>query len=167
MGAHLAPEISRAGALSFTLRAAQKVSLGLPGTFSFFEDPANLPSITPPWLQFRTITGCGGACEGAEYDYTIRWFGVPLPWRTRITEYTRGVSFTDCQIRGPYRSWVHRHTFREFGDGTLMEDRVDFTLPWPAMVFAPVIRRQLADIFRFRARRIGEWAAGNPARAEA
>jgi ligand-binding SRPBCC domain-containing protein len=135
--------------------------LGPAEAFSFFQDPKNLAAITPPWLDFRIIGECGGrVCRGAEYDYTIRWFGLTIPWRTRIVDYTPGVSFTDSQVRGPYRSWVHRHTFEEKPKGTRMEDRVDFTLPLAALPLSSVIRGQLGEIFSYRERRITDWVEG-------
>ncbi len=153
--------INRCGLKDYTLQASQLVALGPAEAFSFFEDPRNLATITPPWLDFRIIGDCDGrVCRGAEYDYTIRLFGLTIPWRTRISEYTPGVSFVDSQIRGPYRSWVHRHTFVEKPEGTLMEDRVDFTLPLAALPLSSVICGKLEEIFSYRARRIAAWVEG-------
>lgn len=155
------PGITRRGLRDYTLRASQHIALDPAEAFSFFEDPGNLAAITPPWLGFRIVGECGGrVCRGAEYDYTIRWCGLTIPWRTRITEYTSGESFTDSQIRGPYSSWVHRHTFEAKPEGTLMADRVDFTLPLAALPLSPVVRRQVEEIFSYRARRISEWVEG-------
>ena len=161
---HLA--LTRGGLKKYTLRATQLIGLKPAGAFSFFEDPKNLAAITPPWLNFRIIGDCGGStCRGAEFDYTLRWFGLTIPWRTRITEYSAGRSFTDAQIRGPYRSWVHRHTFRAMPEGTLMEDRVDFVLPLAALPLSPLVCRQLEDIFSYRAHRVSEWAEAGTGRS--
>lgn len=160
--------INRCGLKDYTLKAGQLVALGTAEAFSFFEDPRNLAAITPPWLDFRIIGDCDGrVCRGAEYDYTIRWCGLTIPWRTRITEYKPGVSFTDSQVRGPYRSWVHHHTFEEHLEGTLMKDRVDFSLPLAALPLTPVILRQLEEIFSFRARRISMWVERRTRRVSA
>lgn len=67
--------------------------------------------------------------EGAEFDYTIRWFGIPLPWKSRITAYRPPEQFTDIQLNGPYRSWSHLHAFEDVEGGTLMRDRVTYQLP--------------------------------------
>jgi ligand-binding SRPBCC domain-containing protein len=158
--------ITRRGLGCYTLRASQLVAPGPAEAFSFFENPGNLSAITPSWLGFRVVGDCGGRIfRGAEYDYTIRWFGLTIPWRTRITEYTPGISFTDSQIRGPYRTWVHRHTFEEKPEGTLMEDRVDLAIPLAALPLSSVIRRQLGEIFSFRARRITGWVEGTARQA--
>jgi hypothetical protein len=101
--------------------------------------------------------------EGAEFDYTIRWFGIPMPWKSRIIGYQPPGRFTDIQLAGPYRSWSHLHTFEEVSGRTLMLDTVTYQLPLGPLgnlVHALTVRRQLEDIFRYRAARIEEWACG-------
>jgi ligand-binding SRPBCC domain-containing protein len=145
----------------FLLRASHRLPLKLGEVFTFFEDPRNLSAMTPPWLAFRMKGECGkkDVCLGAEFDYTIRWLGLTIPWRSRITEYRRGKSFTDEQVRGPYRSWVHRHLFLPSGEGTLMVDEVDYSLYLAALPVRRLIEGQLRRIFLFRQAFISEWAA--------
>ena len=127
--------------------------------FTFFEDPRNLFGITPPWLDFRMKDPTrADVFENAEFDYTIRWFGLRMRWRSRIKDYVPPEQFTDIQIIGPYRSWTHRHRLSAFAQGTLMEDEVLYGLPFYALLFAPLIRSQLRDIFLYRAFKIEEWA---------
>ena len=130
--------------------------------FSFFEDPRNLFTITPPWMDFRMLdpdrskTG-----EGAEFDYTIRWLGIRIHWKSRLVNYHPPKEFTDIQLSGPYLRWEHRHSFENRDKGTLMRDEVDYVLPAVAVPLHPLlIRRQLGNIFRYRAMRIEEWARG-------
>lgn len=150
----------------FRLETSQVLPLSPEQSFAFFEDPRNLSEITPDWLDFR-MTGRGpmsSVYEGAEFDYTIRWLGVPIPWRGRIADYHRPERFTDIQVRGPYRSWVHLHVFRPVPEGTLMKDTVTYEVPYGQagrLVHRLLIRRQLEDIFRYRAIRISEWASGD------
>jgi hypothetical protein len=128
--------------------------------FTFFEDPGNLSAITPPWLRFRMVDLCRvSVWQGAEFDYTIRWFLLSFPWRSRILRYRPPLEFIDYQLRGPYALWVHRHEFREDGGKTVMTDQVDLVLSSLSMLFWPLIRRQLAAIFRYRGSRIREWCA--------
>lgn len=156
----------RTGCRTHQLTAVQLLPLPRKKAFTFFEDPGNLFEITPDWLRFVMKDREGGSevFEGAEFDYTIRWFGVIIiPWRGRIVDYHPPERFTDIQIRGPYRLWTHLHTFEDAPRGTLMRDTVTYRLPFGALgsaVHLLAVRRQLEDIFRYRAARIDEWARG-------
>jgi len=147
------------------LTATQVLPLPAAQAFSFFEDPRNLFDITPDWLRFvmKDRNGKAEVFEGAEFDYTIRWFGISMRWKSRIEGYRPPEQFTDIQLAGPYRSWSHLHTFEESEGGTLMRDTVTYQLPLGpigTVVHALAVRRQLENIFSYRAKRIDEWARG-------
>ena len=136
------------------------VSADLARTWDFFGRTDNLPLITPPWLGF-TVRSAGPATIVPEMllDYTIRWLGMPVRWRTKILDVDPPRQFTDLQVKGPYALWLHRHHFAETPDGVECTDRVIYRLPVPLVgrvVHAAIVRRQLLDIFRFRRKVIGE-----------
>jgi ligand-binding SRPBCC domain-containing protein len=131
--------------------------------FSVFENPYNLAQITPPWLNFRILTEGLEMKRGAEIDYEFRWIGVPLRWRTVITEYEPPVGFVDKALKSPYSLWHHRHTFRETPQGTLVGDRVDYSLPFGhlgRMAHAAIVNKQLRAIFDYRQKAIIEMLGG-------
>ena len=122
-------------------------------TFSVFENPYNLAKITPPWLGFRIITQDLEMRRGAEIDYTLRWMGLPLRWKTEITAYDPPRFFVDEAKRSPYTFWRHQHTFRETDDGTVVADRVEYGLPLGVLgrlAHRAVVANQLRQIFAFR-----------------
>lgn len=127
--------------------------------FPFFADAGNLERITPPWLNFRILTPTPvDVREGTLIDYRIRIRGVPVRWRTRIAAWEPPFRFVDEQIRGPYRQWLHEHTFEEDGDGTICRDRVRYAVPGgPGIehaVHALLVRRDVAKIFAYRRERM-------------
>jgi ligand-binding SRPBCC domain-containing protein len=128
--------------------------------FSIFENPHNLAKITPPWLNFRVVTPEPVLMrKGAGIEYVIRWLGLPIRWKTLITDYDPPDGFVDEQARGPYRLWRHRHTLAETAEGTTVTDCVTYRLPFGVlgdMAHAIVVKRQLLEIFRFRQRAVAE-----------
>jgi len=129
--------------------------------FSFFSDPANLSRITPPWLRFR-IHGetPREMAPGVRIEYRIRWLFFRLSWVTRITRFEPPRVFEDLQEKGPYRKWVHTHTFEPGpAGGVTMRDRVEYALPFGVLgriMHAIAVRRQLEGIFEYRRRAIEE-----------
>jgi len=119
--------------------------------FLFFSDAANLDAVTPPWLHFNILTPLPIAMrEGALIDYRLRVRGIPLRWRTRINVWQPPQRFVDEQIRGPYRQWIHEHTFEARGGGTLARDRVRYAVPLDLVLHLLFVRPDLERIFRFR-----------------
>ena len=119
--------------------------------FPFFADARNLETITPPWLKFEVITP--GPIEmqaGALIDYRLKVHGFPLRWRTEITAWEPLRRFVDEQRRGPYRRWVHTHTFEPKDGGTLCRDRVEYAVPGGTLINWLFVRRDVATIFRYR-----------------
>ena len=120
--------------------------------FPFFADAANLQALTPPWLHFEIITPQPIVMrEGMLIDYRLRVHGLPLRWRTRINAWEPPRRFVDEQLRGPYRQWIHEHTFEARDGGTLCRDRVSYAVPFDFLTHRWLVRPDVERIFQFRA----------------
>jgi ligand-binding SRPBCC domain-containing protein len=156
---------SKPDRVTYLLTTSQVLPVPLRKAFSFFEKPENLSEITPDWLDF-SFDNKGiqsRTYQGAEFHYTIRWFALRIQWHTRITEYRLHEVFTDEQVKGPYVRWKHVHAFSQLPEGTLMQDAVSYRIPFGILgriTHHLVIKKQLQDIFSYRALRIAEWADG-------
>jgi hypothetical protein len=147
----------------YTLRCRMLSPASLADTFAVFENPCNLARITPPWLNFRIRSRDVRMRAGERIDYDIRWLGLTLGWRTRITAYEPPFCFVDEQERGPYRLWRHCHTFTLSGRGTEVADQVDYALPLGALGRAAhglLVGRQLRGIFHYRQQALRELLGG-------
>ena len=140
---------------TYLLSRKQTIARPLAEVSAFFERPENLARITPPWLGFRLHSASPVAMRaGATIDYSIRVMKVWVRWRTLIESYEPPRSFTDSQLRGPYKLWRHSHFFREAPGGTEIEDRVEYAVGWGplgAAAHAIYVRRSLEEIFDYRA----------------
>lgn len=161
--------------------ARQWVPFPVELVFAFFADPSNLLHMLPahlkariedmrvlppperpmakdPALRFRSLA----AGVGTEILLSFRLL-PPLPfrerWVARIAEFEWYSHFADEQVRGPLRSFHHRHGIaaeaRDGEEGTLVVDAIEFELPW-GDIGAGLVRRQLEKSFAFRHRRLPE-----------
>lgn len=136
------------------LQRAQQIDAPLETVFAFHADAGNLEAITPAFLRFRILTPMPIEMRrGARIEYALSLFGVPVRWRTRITEWEPGVRFVDEQESGPYARWRHVHEFEARGGSTLVRDTVEYALPLGpvgALAHVLLVERTLARIFDFR-----------------
>ncbi len=120
--------------------------------FPFFADAGNLDALTPPWLNFHIVTPLPITMRaGTLIDYRLRVRGVPVRWRTHIKSWEPPYRFVDEQIRGPYRLWVHEHTFTARDGGTLTRDVVRYAAPFDFLVHRWLVRPDVESIFAYRA----------------
>ncbi|MCA9175629.1 MAG: SRPBCC family protein [Planctomycetales bacterium] len=122
--------------------------------FPFFADAGNLQQLTPRYLRFKILTPLPIEMHrGAVIDYRLRLHGLPIAWRTEITEWDPPYRFVDSQRKGPYRWWVHEHQFLvDESGGTRVVDCVRYDLPLGRLLHPLFVKRDLRNIFRFRAK---------------
>ena len=137
----------------FQLEREQWIDRPLDEVFAFFSDPSNLEELTPPWMRFRiTDYPESDLSSGSKIHYKLRVRGIPLRWTSLISRWEPPFAFVDEQVRGPYSSWVHTHTFAEKDGGTLVCDHVEYSVLGGRLVNSLLVRRDLERIFDFRAR---------------
>lgn len=131
-----------------------EIALPRDEVFSFFASAENLQRITPPNLGFQIITPTPIEMKaGALIDYRISLHGIPMTWRTEITKWDPPFGFVDTQLSGPYKQWVHRHTFSETDAGSmLIEDEVRYRLPLEPLgdIARFFVEREIKNIFDYR-----------------
>ena len=104
---------------TFTFSSSLVLPRGLDELFPFFAEARNLETLTPSWLSFKVLTpGPVEMRPGTLIDYRLAWHGLPLRWRTIIDVWEPPHRFVDRMLKGPYRLWVHEHTFTAVDGGT-------------------------------------------------
>lgn len=83
-----------------------------------------LKQLTPPPLivRFKHVEPLG---EGSRAEFTM-WLGpIPIRWTAIHSDVDPIKGFTDTQLEGPFKSWVHRHGFKQVSpDTTVIVDVV-------------------------------------------
>lgn len=143
------------GVKTYELQTEVRIPGTLDRVFAFFADAGNLELLTPPWLSFRILTPRPIAMSvGVLIDYRIGVRGIPMRWRSEITAWEPPFRFVDEQRRGPYRLWVHEHSFRQDGTVVVVRDHVRYAVPGgpglERLVHAALVRPDLHRIFRYR-----------------
>ena len=127
--------------------------------FKYFCDAKNLETITPPHLNFHIEKiSTPEIQKGTLIDYSLRLYGIPLQWRTLISEWNPPHQFADQQLKGPYSLWDHTHQFESLGQGTLMTDIVRYKVPlkfFGRLAAGAWVTRDVRKIFQYRREVIG------------
>ena len=121
-------------------------------TFAFFSDARSLDLLTPSWVGFKILTPTPIEMRaGTLIEYQIRIHGIPVRWRTEITEWDELHRFVDLQLKGPYQWWHHEHRFESCKDGTRMIDKVEYRAPLHWISHPLMVARDVRRIFDYRA----------------
>lgn len=137
-------------------KAVQWLPVDIRKAWDFFSSAKNLARITPPDMKFRITTTLGDheIYEGMLIEYTVSpLFGIPVYWKTEITEVDPPFLFKDNQLKGPFSLWEHTHSFTEQNNGTLMEDHVSYKLPFGLLgeiAHRLIVRNRIEGIFDYR-----------------
>ena len=136
--------------------------------FEFFADAGNLEAITPPWVNFHIVTERPiNMKAGALIDYRLKLHHIPIRWRTEISAWEPPFRFVDRQLRGPYRTWEHLHTFEEVEGGTAVADEVTYCVPGGKLINRFFVEPDLRKIFTYRQQQLHKMLCGEPEQASA
>ena len=139
----------------------QYLPISLEEAWAFFSNPNNLNLITPDKMHFRTIGEVPDVMhEGLLIRYKIKpMMQIPMTWVTEIGTVHHQVSFTDRQMKGPYKTWVHEHHFAQEGTGVMMTDKLayDIGLGLIGRIAGRFwVDKKVAEIFDFRKKKLEE-----------
>jgi len=114
-----------------------EVNAPLSAVADFHAQSASMGAITPPPVVVRVHHAPSHLDEGDEMDFTM-WLGpLPVRWLARIEDVSP-TGFIDRQLRGPFRQWLHRHTFVPVDAATTaVVDEIELELrshPWWKLV---------------------------------
>ena len=142
--------------MRYQLYREQQLSCDIKTAWEFFSSPFNLAKITPQDMGFVVLSDLDNSpiFEGMEIDYTVSpLFGIPVKWKTRITQVDFQKNFTDVQEKGPYKYWNHYHEFIANEKGVLIKDSVDYELPFGFLgriAHELFVKEKLYHVFEYR-----------------
>lgn len=156
----LQEELAQLQPLDSCLFKDQFVSLKPEEVFPFFSRAENLEILTPPWLNFKiTSKSTEEISKGSLIKYKLKIHGIPVSWKTLISEWKENELFVDEQLKGPYSKWHHVHAFEPVPGGCLLRDEITYRVP--GLIFGKLflskwISSDINTIFTYRQKRIEE-----------
>jgi uncharacterized protein len=97
-----------------------------------------------------------GIRDGDRGSLRVRMGPLRLRWEFEHRNYVEGRQFQDVQTRGPFKRWIHTHTFAPDGaNACRLEDRIEYELPFGFLgrwFAAGMVRRKLERLFEYRHR---------------
>ncbi len=135
--------------------------ISLNEAWDFLTNPKNLIEITPPEMGFQILSGAEKALfAGQIIQYQVTpLLGIKTKWVSEITQVVDKQYFVDVQLYGPYAMWHHKHFVTEIEGGVLIEDNIDYKIPFGffgEMLHPWLILPQLGQIFDYRKKKLIE-----------
>ena len=116
--------------------------------------PTAFMDLQPPASSIRLLSEAQPLHEGQIVRFRMFAGPIPIIWESQITEVQPGMSFTDTQLKGPFRHWQHVHGFHDAGNGEcLMDDSIEYSLPFDGVagnIMAKIVANRLNGMFQFR-----------------
>ena len=129
--------------------------------FAFHELPDVMLRLLPPWESSRVIAPAPNLQIGSRAVIDTKLFGLfTVRWEALHTAYERPRMFEDVQVKGPFKSWRHRHIIEPCEEGARLRDEIEYEPPlgllgkWGAPL---LIVPRLQKLFDYRHRVTREW----------
>ncbi|HEV7574345.1 MAG TPA: SRPBCC family protein [Thermoanaerobaculia bacterium] len=123
--------------------------------FAFHELPDAFVRLLPADEKIRVIQTAPNLNVGSRTIVDIRIAFFYIRFESLHTAYDPPHSFEDQQVRGPFRSWRHRHLVEPHPDGALLIDDIEYTPPFGLLgrlADGIAIKPRLRKVFAFRHR---------------
>jgi ligand-binding SRPBCC domain-containing protein len=121
--------------------------------FDFLIRPTNALLTSPPDLTVQLLDAPDVLQLGSQVEFEVAGFGPVQRMLHEITAFDGPSHFTETQLKGPLKSFVHEHLVEQDGDGVIVIDRIAFEPPGGLagfIVTEALIQKTLAGGFEHR-----------------
>lgn len=121
--------------------------------WEFHERDDILKILTPPWQPVKIIRREGGLDVGAMTEFCLLLGFIKVRWLARHIECERYKFFTDEQIEGPMKSWIHCHKFHAKNQQMELIDEIKYEIPGGWLVELLLgwwVDSRLQEMFKYR-----------------
>jgi len=117
--------------------------------FNWHESEGAFIRLSPPWEHITLIRKDRSLKPGSEVHFKLKKGLLSLRWVARHTDYNPPNEFTDIQIKGPFKTWIHRHRMIPVDPSVSeLEDNITFRLP--GSIGEHLALRTIKRMFQYR-----------------
>ena len=132
------------------------ISSNVEDVFEYHTREGALERLIPPWSFLRVLKSNNDIENGSITILRINLGPLGIRWIAQHLGYVQNRQFQDKMIKGPFRYWLHTHSFNpdEFNN-CIMEDRIDYSPPFGfggSKFVNNLIHNNLYQLFHYRHR---------------
>jgi len=135
-----------------------KVNADRSDVFEWFEHRGSFRRLMPPWEVAEEVRSDDTLQNGSKRIFRFPLGPIKMTWVAEHLGYQPPEKFEDIMVKGPFKSWHHKHYFENRGDGQCyVRDDVEYSLPMGLpgrLVAGRSIKRRLDRMFRARSQRL-------------
>jgi uncharacterized protein (TIGR01777 family) len=131
-----------------------ELSSNVEDVFEYHRREGALERLIPPWSSLRVIKKDIDLKDASIVILRLNVGPIGIRWIAQHSGYIQNRQFQDKMIKGPFRYWLHTHSFvPNEHDNCIMEDRIDYSLPFGIAgidLFNNIVRKNLSQLFYYR-----------------
>jgi uncharacterized protein (TIGR01777 family) len=139
---------------TFTFRSPMPASAE--ALYEWHARPGAFRRLQPPWERVQ-IAGTEGefGTDGQRLEFQTQLLGpIKGTWVAEMYDFRPGMQFRDRQLKGPFASWDHTHSFlRDGPDRSFLDERIEYRAPGGLLgrlLTQRMVRKRLEAMFRYR-----------------
>lgn len=120
--------------------------------YEFHLDLNNLKRITSSDIKVELLSENIKPKLNSKIKIKVYKFFIPISWEIKIVRLEKPNILVDLALKSPFLYWEHQHIFKKHENGVILQDIVNFKLPYGFLgrLFIPLIVKDLEKMFNFR-----------------
>jgi len=130
-----------------------ELPMSIDQVFKFSTDIYNICEMVPDYIKVKVLEGSDSLVSGDKVKLKLNILGISFTWESVVEDYVENEYFSDRMLKGPFKSWEHKHYYKEIAGGTEQTDIVNYELPLGGIGYLAntfIASKMIEDIFTFR-----------------
>jgi ligand-binding SRPBCC domain-containing protein len=120
--------------------------------FTFHLDTNNIKKITPTHTKVALLNYDKKVYETKNIVIRTTRAFIPILWKVQIETIDYPKTLVDVAIESPFSYWKHQHNFISQGNKTILEDIIEYELPFGILgkLVNIFIKKDIENMFSYR-----------------